>query len=106
MSQTLDTIDLFPAQVRTPRGRHDRARLIVYQGRAYVWTEHNSTVALTEQADVASFTRERNSRAPYMIATSEGEEWECGKGGGCGCGSKLRSLDWKTQIEALQGAAT
>lgn len=102
MRQNLISIDLFPANVTTPTAAYVRCRLVVLEGRAYLWQEKDGQVPLVEQAPVAEFYRDRSSKAPYVVVTSEGETWTAGKFGGCGCGSPLKQLDWRTQIRELQ----
>lgn len=96
---------MFPARVVTPRATYERARFMVIQGRAFVWTEQERRVQLVEAALVIAFGRERDPKATYTVQTTNGEVWSCARAHGCGCGSKLRNFNWQADVASVEVTA-
>lgn len=85
-------LDLFPCNISSPHGDHVKTRLIVADGRAYVFdraaNDDGDVVSTIVAADdVVSF--ESATNWPYRFTTSSGG-WVVNRAQGCGCGHPLK----------------
>ena len=89
--------DVFPARITTPEKTYEKARLFVFETKAYIFTEEHGQVSLADESPVTSFQLSRMRGAPTIVTTEQGT-WEALRSGSCGCGSKLKTFAWQTVI--------
>lgn len=82
--------DEFPLKVTTGDAVHDKARLVVREGRVYLFIESGGAVRLVASGDVESV--QRHGVRTYTVTLDTGEVWLTQRGAGCGCGSKLKRM--------------
>jgi hypothetical protein len=87
-------LDLFPARLTIDGKTTKAVRVFVADDRVRVYADKRSGVELIHDEEISGFEQSPRPRSqPHMITLESGEQWTCMKGGGCGCGSRLKRFD-------------
>jgi hypothetical protein len=86
-------LDVFPARITTPLQTYNKAKLLVIDDQAFIYTESKGQITLEKRSTVSEWKASQSRFMPALAITEDGT-WEALKMGGCGCGSRLKNFDW------------